>query len=692
MSSTDELMQHLLEKGLLTAEEIEGARRLLAEAEAEGRELSLTDALIRAGVLAAKAHHVVGELGDDTEARDVQGSGLKLLEKIGRGSQAIVYKCHQVATDRTVAVKFLLASAAGDAESQQRFIQEARSAAQLTHPNIVTIHQIGFLKGTLYIVMEYVDGGSLAEMLTVRKRFDPAEAAAIVRQAAEGLRYAHSRGFIHRDIKPQNLLLTSEGVVKIADMGLVSHVALAEEGKEWKAYGTPYYISPEQVTGDPPPDFRTDIYSLGATLYEMVTGRPPFTAPTPQEIMRKHVIEPLPDAGQFVPDLPASLCALLAKALAKEPEDRYQSAADLVAALDALDFAGVETTVSAEAVAREIAPMVEDDRRRARRAGPLGGPSRAGVKGPGVPADRKTAKSRKTPWILAGAGVAAVAIAGAVGLVLYLRGGENPPAAPSPAAPTPPVSATPATGVPLPAPKAPPISYSPSTKPDAEAPDYVREDEQNAAGMLKDAKDTEAADVMSGQKVEAYENVIKWFPKTKAAQEARLALERLRNAPPPENRKAPAPDFPKFEPPAETAAPGADTITVKASRATLHASAGSKIAYEKSVDRDNIGFWYNETDWVSWEITVAKPGTFAVVVVYAAPSQCDGNGYVVAVGDQQLAGKVKATGDWGRFNSEVLGTIRIAQSGKLTLSVKPKGKPHEALMNLQAITLKRAKD
>jgi serine/threonine-protein kinase len=685
-------MQHLLEKGLLTAEEIEGARRLLAEAETEGRELSLTDALIRAGVLAAKAHHVVGGLGDDAEARDVQGSGLKLLEKIGRGSQAIVYKCHQVATDRTVAVKFLLASAAGDAESQQRFIQEARSAAQLTHPNIVTIHQIGFLKGTLYIVMEYVDGGSLAEMLTVRKRFDPAEAVAIVRQAAEGLRYAHSRGFIHRDIKPQNLLLTSEGVVKIADMGLVRHVASAEEGKEWKAYGTPYYISPEQVTGDPPPDFRTDIYSLGATLYEMVTGRPPFTAPTPQEIMRQHVIEPLPDAGQFVPDLPASLCALLAKALAKEPEDRYPSAADLIAALDALDFAGVETTVSAEAVAREIAPMVEDDRRRARRAGPLGAPARAGVKGPGAPADGKTTKSRKTLWVLGGAGVAAVAIAGAVGLALHLGGGENPPVAPPPAAPAPLVPATPAAGVPLPTPKAPPASYSPSTRPDAEAPDYVREDEQNAAGMLKDAKDTEAADVISGQKVEAYENVIKWFPKTKAAQEARLALERLRNAPPPEKRTAPDPDFPKFQPPAETAAPGADTITVKASRATVHASAGSKIAYEKTVDRDNIGFWYNEGDWVSWDITVEKPGTFSVVVVYAAPSQCNGNAYVVAVGDQQLAGKVKPTGDWGRFNSEVLGTIRIAQSGKLTLSVKPKGKPREALMNLQAITLKRAGD
>jgi serine/threonine-protein kinase len=691
MSSNEERMQHLLEKGLLTAEEIEGARRLLAEAEKEGHELSLTDALIRAGVLAAKAHHVVGGLGDDAEARDVLSSGLKLLEKIGRGSQAIVYRCHQVATDRTVAVKILHATAAGDAESQQRFIQEARSAAQLTHPNIVTIHQIGFLKGTLYIVMEYVDGGSLAEMLTVRKRFDPAEAVAIVRQAAEGLRYAHSRGFIHRDIKPQNLLLTSEGVVKIADMGLVGHVASAEEGKEWKAYGTPYYISPEQVTGDPPPDFRTDLYSLGATLYEMVTGRPPFTAPTPQEIMRKHVIEPLPDAGQFVPDLPASLCALLAKALAKEPEDRYQSAADLVAALDALDFAGVETAVSAEAVAREIAPMVEGDRRRARRAGSLGLPLRAGVRGPGALADGRTTKSRKTPWVLGGAGIAAVIIAGAVGLALYLRGGENPPAAPPPT-PTPLVPATPAEGVPLPSPKAPPASSTPTAKQDGEAPDYVREDEQNAAGMLKDARDTEAADVMSSQKVEAYENVIKWFPKTKAAQEARQALERLGNAPPPEKRKAPDPDFPKSEPPTETVAPGADTITVKASRAAVHPSAGSKIAYEKTVDRDNIGFWSNEGDWVSWDITVEKPGTFSVVVVYAAPSQCDGNAYVVAVGDQQLAGKVKATGDWGRFNSEVLGAVRIARAGKLTLSVKPKGKPREALMNLQAITLKRARD
>jgi len=685
MPSPDELMQHLLEKGLLTTEEIEGARRLLAAAEKEGRELPLTDALIRAGVLAAKAHHVVGALGDDAEARDVQTSGLKLLEKIGRGSQAVVYKCHEEATDRTVAVKILHASAAGDAESQQRFIQEARSAAQLAHPNIVTIHQIGFLKSTLYIVMEYVDGGSLAEMLTVRKRFDPAEAAAIIRQAAEGLRYAHSRGFIHRDIKPRNLLLTGEGVVKIADMGLVRHVAAAEDGKEWKASGTPYYISPEQVTGDPPPDFRTDIYSLGATLYEMVTGRPPFTAPTPQEIMRKHVIEPLPDAGQFVPDLPASLCSLLAKAMAKEPEDRYQSAAEFIAALDALDFSGVETTVSVLEVAREIGPITEAERRRSRRVGPLGVPSRAGA-----PGGEKGAKSRKKFFLLVGAGAVVGIVAGAVGLVLYMSKGGSQPATPSPppsVAPPPPVPAVPPPGVPQPAPK-PPIP-APSTQQGADVPDYVREDEANAAGMLKDAKDTEAADVLPGQKVEAYENVVKWFPNTKAAKDARAALERLLNAPPPPQKpKVPDVDLPKFEPPSRDA----DAITLEASHATVHPGSNGKIRYEQAADRDNIGFWYNEDDWVDWEMAVEKPGTFTVEVAYAAINQCDGNEYTVAVGDQALTGKVRSTGGWGSFKTETIGQVRIARAGKLAVSVKPKGKPREALMNLKAVTLKRVKD
>jgi len=218
------------------------------------------------------------------------------------------------------------------------------------HPNIVTIHQIApfRLRGrtpgsegepleTFYIVMEYVDGGSVVDLLTVRKRFDLAEATCIIRSAAEGLAYAHKRGVIHRDIKPGNILLTQGGIVKLADLGLALSVsAAAEAGQAGKAYGTPYYISPEQVRGDPDIDVRTDLYSLGATFYQMVAGVPPFTAPTPQEVMRQHLTAPVPDPRQYVPDLPGAVCWLLARAMAKDREYRYASAEDFIRALDEL--------------------------------------------------------------------------------------------------------------------------------------------------------------------------------------------------------------------------------------------------------------------------------------------------------------------------------------------------------------------
>ncbi|MBE3096079.1 MAG: serine/threonine protein kinase, partial [Planctomycetes bacterium] len=360
-SSHEPYLQDLLAKGMATEEEVAEARRLLAEAAAQGRLLSVSEALMRAGARAAHAHHALAvpppsaaaAQVEDSAADAMRSSDLQVLSKIGRGSQAVVFKCRQISMDRIVAVKILLASAARDPEARRRFIREARHAAQLTHPNISTIHQIapfrllgrraanGGSEGepleTFYIVMEYVDGGSVADLLAVRKRFGLAEATCIIRSAAEGLAYAHKRGVIHRDIKPGNILLTQGGIVKLADLGLALHVsAAAEAGQVGKAYGTPYYISPEQVRGDPDIDFRTDLYSLGATFYEMVAGVPPFTAPTPQEVMRKHLAAPVPDPRQYVPDLPGAVCWLLTRAMAKDREYRYESAEDFIQALDKL--------------------------------------------------------------------------------------------------------------------------------------------------------------------------------------------------------------------------------------------------------------------------------------------------------------------------------------------------------------------
>jgi len=372
---------------------------------------------------------VRGHLSDEeAELVAPESSGLEMLGRIGRGTQAAVYRCRQVAMDRVVAVKILHPRAAARAEDRERFLREARAAAVLTHPNIVTIHEILPLAGTVAIVMEYVDGGTLAEVLKVRRRFPPAEAVAIVRQVAEALRVAHGRGIIHRDVNPRNIMLTRDGRVKLADMGLAR--ALAEsDGVEGKTFGTPYYISPEQVTGDPPPDHRTDLYSLGVTLYEMVAGRPPFLADTPQAVMRMHVLQAPPDPRAFVPDLPQALCGLLAKAMAREPEARYPSAEAFIEALDRLALA---------AEAAETARLADEPRpggtRRERRrggrvavavSGKAGWSKRSGAarSESARPGAAGPAGVKRKPLSVLVAGMLAVLALGALGLLgLYAAG------------------------------------------------------------------------------------------------------------------------------------------------------------------------------------------------------------------------------------------------------------------------------
>jgi serine/threonine-protein kinase len=718
---TTQLMQHLLEKGLLTQEEVDQARGLLEEAAKAGRELSLTDALLRAGVMTARKAHLAAALAEgmtpaveELVAPAARASGLQVLERIGRGSQAVVYKCRQTSLDRVVAVKFLLASAARDEASRKRFVQEARSAARLSHPNIVAIHEICPYKDTFYIVMEYVDGGALHELLAVRKRFDLAEAVTIIRGAAAGLAHAHARGIIHRDIKPKNIMLTQEGVPKLADMGLAREVAAGEVilQEAGKAYGTPYYISPEQVTGDPPVDFRTDLYSLGATLYEMVAGRPPFTAPTPQEIMRKHVIERLPDPREFVPDLPQSLCWFLAKAMAKEPEDRYESAEDFIAALGEIDFSEVETSASAapDALVAQITSALKEERRRQQSgaaAGPLlatpvavpGHPAAAAARADRLPlAVPQRPTGRRIALIVGLALVGVLVVAGGVLLLVNpwrpSPGAGSPPdaataARPPHVLPPPPESLLP----PKPKPPKPPTAAAkgepPAETPVAKPPDVPLTAEAAAQEALRVAKEYEGRPgVEIAAAITGYQNVVDVYPDTPAAAEARKAVERLTKKslevpPPPPPGQAGTPSF------AERFALGKGTVTLPASKAFLH---GPAIRYETGANRDNIGFWHEESAWASWDLAASEPGTFTVELTYAAPNECSGNEFVIALADQELTGKVTSTGDWSRFKTETVGTIRVTQTGNLTLVVKPGRKPTSGLMNLRAVTLKRAAD
>ena len=203
----------------------------------------------------------------------------------------IVYKARQTSVDRIVAVKILLDALAQNKEFIKRFDREAKIAAKLSHNNIVNAIDAGEVDGHHYFVMEYVEGSTIKDALDKNKVFEEKTALKIVMAVAEALKHAHQRGLIHRDIKPENVILTKDGNVKLADLGLARLTAdekwaMSEAGM---AIGTPYYISPEQVRGQVDVDIRADIYSLGATLYHMVTGQVPYDGETPTEVMRKHV-------------------------------------------------------------------------------------------------------------------------------------------------------------------------------------------------------------------------------------------------------------------------------------------------------------------------------------------------------------------------------------------------------------------
>jgi serine/threonine protein kinase len=329
----EKMLKDAAAQGKATDEVVREARRLLEQAHKVKWELSVLDAIARAAATVAKAGRAPsGPVGSRLVAKDeIDPADLQLVEKIGRSKQAVVYKCMQMSKGRILAVKFLTTQAAADVEARNSFIREGRSAARLVHPNIVRIYGVAPFKDTLLLAMEYVDGGSVADLLATQKRLEPREAVRIIRAAAAGLAFAHKQGFIHRDIKPHNILLTRDGQVGIARRNADLDAAFAEAGR---AYGTPYYLSPEQVRGDPDVDFRADIYSLGATFYQMLVGRPPFASPDPQSLYKMHLTAAVPDPRRFVPELPESIFRILETALAKKPADRFPNCEAFIKALD----------------------------------------------------------------------------------------------------------------------------------------------------------------------------------------------------------------------------------------------------------------------------------------------------------------------------------------------------------------------
>ncbi|MBI5210830.1 MAG: protein kinase [Elusimicrobia bacterium] len=259
----------------------------------------------------------------------------EILGELGRGGMGVVYMAHEKSLERSVALKVLPPEFGQDPESVKRFQREARAVAQLNHPNIVQIHAVGEQDGRHYLAMEYVKGKSVKDFIRENDRVQPRPALELVRQAALGLAEAHGKGIVHRDIKPRNILINESGLVKVLDFGLAK-VAQASTGitATGATLGTPMYMSPEQIKGEQV-DGRSDIFSLGIMLYELLSGKAPFAGDTPMALMYQIVERPLPDFDEGALFIPYGVKFILNKMTAKKPEDRYASAAALVAAIDA---------------------------------------------------------------------------------------------------------------------------------------------------------------------------------------------------------------------------------------------------------------------------------------------------------------------------------------------------------------------
>jgi tetratricopeptide (TPR) repeat protein/tRNA A-37 threonylcarbamoyl transferase component Bud32 len=321
--------------------------------------------------------------------------GYRILSQIGKGGMATVYKAFQPSLDRYVAIKVLPPYyAAQDETFLKRFRQEARAVARLRHPNILMVLDYGEQDGTTYIVMEYVEAGTLTDRLG--RIMSLAEVTPLIQQVASALDYAHEQGVIHRDVKPSNILLPKPDWPLLTDFGLAKIVGATHLTQSGTVAGTPAYMSPEQGRGDPL-DARTDIYSLGIVLYEMVTGDVPFSAETPMAVIVKHIIEPLPLPRARNPDLPEPVERVVLKALAKDPRDRYATAGEMARALTV----AVETAPALATTTDRLAPAA-----------------------PAIPTTAEPVEARAAPrrsrlgrWVLAGAGSLVVLAALIVGIL-----------------------------------------------------------------------------------------------------------------------------------------------------------------------------------------------------------------------------------------------------------------------------------
>lgn len=362
----------------------------------------------------------------------------QLQEVLGSGGMANVYRARDVVLDRPVAIKVLRKEYSTNENFQKQFWLEARSAANLSHPNIVTVHDFGSADDLLYIVMEHISGKDLKQLVRDRGRFPYEQGIPLIIQACAGVGYAHRAGLVHCDIKPHNMLVSKDMRLKVTDFGIARALATIKPGERNDiVWGSPLYFAPEQASGEAPTP-ASDVYSLGVVLYEILTGTPPFTASTADELARLHIsARPLP-ISEYVPDIPPSLEEIVMKVLSKEPAARYRTADQLGRVLQKFGTAPAPAIVKPKSEPVSAPPVITIKQDIAERLSPPSQPQPQLESTPQyyqppyppqtiqpepVPSYQAEVPAEPIDWIAVGLGLLAVLAWGGLipfGLMIYL--------------------------------------------------------------------------------------------------------------------------------------------------------------------------------------------------------------------------------------------------------------------------------
>lgn len=365
-------------------------------------------------------------MDQSTPATPLLNNRYQLLHTLGTGGMAVVYRAYDRMLERPVAIKILRQDFSDDEDFRERFRQEARAAANLSHPNIVMVHDFGFDSGRLFIVMEYVPGTDLKSMVKQHGRFRVEDAIHLAVQACEGIGYAHRAGLVHCDVKPHNMLVTPDNRLKVTDFGIARALASIQPDEQVDVvWGSPQYFSPEQAAGQAPSP-ASDVYSLGVILYEMLTGQLPFTSSDPDELARMHREVRPASPRRYNAEIPPALEQIILKVLQKEPAQRYRSADQLGRVLrnfmqrpDQM----AQTVVSSSTITRPNPQPVPQARVPQPNTQPVPQLQPAPVT-PRDPAD----EALGIDWLTIALGlVATLAVGGLIPFLLYVYFSINPP-------------------------------------------------------------------------------------------------------------------------------------------------------------------------------------------------------------------------------------------------------------------------